>query len=227
MDSARRAYLVNMLFDKNFMCQCAPVYLDVAFPPPKPRDREVFDGRYGASGCVMTVDYSNERHVLDAMFAHTRYSGNQEDDDRLAQTPVEMGLTVNQMAEVLAVDGSFTFLNPPDCTEISDLINEYMVGLQQAQRYEVHYPMPPKEDLEKLSRLDTVLQPMVTVIRNHGMGTGAWDEIERLFTVGKVEGRLSRQTPPEPVKVSRGEAPAISNTNYKQHKASAKDPFSF
>jgi len=226
MTNVRRTYLVNMLFDKKFLCQCAPVYLDIAFPPPKPQQTEVIDGRYGASGCVMTVDYSNERHVIDAMFAHTRYTGNQEEDDLLAKTPVEMELTINQMAEVLAIDGSFTFLNPPDCTEISDLITEYLVGLQQSQRYEVHAPMPPKEDLDKLSHLDSAIQPMVTHIRTRGMGTGAWDEIERLFTVGRVEGRIRRLNQ-EASKVTSSEAPKTTVSNYKQHKASATDPFSF
>lgn len=195
MDNARRTELVTLIFDKPFSCLVAPIHLDVAFPAPEPQETAVYDGRTSSAGCVRTVDYSNEIHVLEALYGHARYTGDKTRDAQYATTPESMMLTINQMAEILGVEGSFTFLNPPDSTLIYDTVHEYLVQLERGRMYEPHFQSPPEEDLEKLTRLQEAIAPMVSHIRAHGMGIGGWDEIMALFTAGKgafVEGRGTR-----------------------------------
>lgn len=240
MDFQRRNELVELLFDKPFSCQAAPIYMDVAFPPPEPQADEVYDGRYGASGCVRTVNHSNEVHVLEALFAHTRYSGDEDQDTAAAQTPIEMGLTVDQMAEILAHEGTFTFLNPPDCTYIIDVLDEYLVGLEQAKRMEPHAHTPPEEDLEKLRRFRAIISPLVETVRRYNQGIGSWDAIASLFTVsGFVPGRgLARDKTPEPeAEVTptvpdtppEGEDgyPKMDRVSYQDRRKQDVDPFTF
>lgn len=192
MNVTDRNRLVDKIFDKPFSCLIAPIYLDAAFPPPELKGGYQLDGRATASGCIRTVDNAAEQELLSILYGHTRYSGDQERDTKILNEPAETNLTINTMCEVLAVEGQFQFNDPADSTVVMEIVETYLKSLVEARFMEVHFKMPPEEDLEKLAFLRDSVRPLALLMHDVGMGKTRWDELINSFIVkGFSKGRGS------------------------------------
>jgi hypothetical protein len=202
MDEQALNQLAIHIFDKPYPCSAKPMILDAALPGPLETEKtEYYRDR---DGVVCQVDHSGDKQVLSALFGHTRYTDDEEANDKIAKTPIDVNLTIDQMVEILDIGGTFTLQNPQDSSEIFDVVRRYYRGVLDKQRYSVHSYGPPKEDMNKLKRLMEAIGPLAEHINRAGEGSGYLAHLLKLFgafgeyQIGSDDEAYFKQTlPPE------------------------------
>jgi hypothetical protein len=215
MSEKRYVELANLIFDKAFACSAIPKYLDAASPRTDGLGEDAV--LYNADGVQLEVCSPNEAFIIDAMCGHISYTGNKNEDEDRAHTPIDVYLPMSVMAEMLYLGGNFIIQDPRDTTIINDTLDEYLSLVFERKRMEPHYMPPPEEDLDKLHKLNKAVEPLARRLGTLGLGTGTWAEIEALFTrtgnyvvggnndallsaVGEVSNRGKSKGPVDPYK---------------------------
>lgn len=184
MNNKRQRELVDLIFEKQYRCSASPMMLDAAIPMPVQDHNSVTNSTCG--NVVHTVTNSNEHHVLEAMFGHTRYTSDENTNREIGKTNIDVSITIAHMAEIIAIGGKFTLSNYRESTEIADTLDEYATFIFDAKRMEPHFKSPPEEDLEKLNDLLNAIRPLSNRVMSVRQGTGIWAEIDALFTATGV-----------------------------------------
>ena len=175
--------LVREVFDVEYNCSVKPVVMDVAFRPEQEEVVVLAPTFDPGPGCYHSAESLNEDIIMDAMFGHTAYSGDEEDDEIKANTPIGVNISPASMAMILDVDGTFTFNNPKDATKVMDVLDVYARRVEVERQHQIHYQGPPLEDMQKLAKLASCIRPLAKAVRVIGKGSGEWAEIQALFGI--------------------------------------------
>jgi hypothetical protein len=173
--------LLDLLFEKLYNCTATPIMLDAAAPAPvatKPALTNVST----LDGVVHTQSTENEHLVIEAMFGHTRYNGNESSNREIGSKPIDVRIPIAHMAEMVSIGGTFILNNPRVAPEIVDTIESYENIVYERKIYEPHFRQPPEEDMDKLRGLKHAILPLSCRVMSVGEGVGGWADLDALFT---------------------------------------------
>lgn len=175
--------LVQLLFNKLFLCESSKVSLSILRRAPKVEDlikppvRAMGTFR-DITGVTRTEHNPNEQALIDLVYGISRESVGEEYFNQCGVNAYEFAnLTIVQIAEIIYNEGTISLVVPKDAVEIYNLISQYLTLLGNAVMLNPHYKAPPEEDIKMLQHVNALIERVAAKFTPNGSGNGAFDQL--------------------------------------------------
>ena len=193
LESSYERYIktINFIFDNGFQCELDAVNHmlieeDIALITVKPTVNLAIDDFYFSKpGGVQVKESKTESYITEALSGVNRFGFNEHylkfinrlDPSNTTLPMITTNLTINQLAELIAKNGSVRLVTPEDLLTIYKTINDFFNYLDDVLMYSFNFKGPEAEDLGKLTNLkNTIINKYKDFIREG-------DRSEQLFAL--------------------------------------------